>query len=160
MAVRLGDWQSQTSNICSTVTRHWSDRSAVSSYKTLSLPDLMSYLRSLALRIWTSCWRRKGSSGMDMWNAPMVQSREPLTYRFMESVGLGDPRWHGSSWQRGIAESGSAHDRHTWRSGMRCAMHAARQLPGRGCVCCPCTCMLIKNLMILWWFTEFIQYLV
>ena len=48
------------------------------------------------------------SNGMDMWNAPMVQSRQPLTYRLMESVGLGGPRWHGNSWQRGIAESGSS----------------------------------------------------
>ena len=24
------------------------------------------------------------------------------------------------------------HDRHTWRSGVRCAMHAASQLSGRG----------------------------
>ena len=31
-----------------------------------------------------------------------------LTYRLMESMGLGGPRWHGSSWQRGIAESGSS----------------------------------------------------
>ena len=30
--------------------------------------------------------------GMDMWNAPTVQSRQPLTYRLMESVGLGGPR--------------------------------------------------------------------
>ena len=42
-----------------------------------------------------------------MWNAPVVQLRQPVTYRLMESVGLGGPRWHGSSWQRGIAESGS-----------------------------------------------------
>ena len=26
---------------------------------------------------------------MDMWNTPMVQSRQPLKYRLMESVGLG-----------------------------------------------------------------------
>ena len=45
---------------------------------------------------------------MDMWNAPMVQSRQPLTYRLMESMSLGGLRWHGSSWQRGIAESGSS----------------------------------------------------
>ena len=43
-----------------------------------------------------------------LWNAAMVQSRQPVTYRLMESVGLGGPRWHGSSWQRGIAESGSS----------------------------------------------------
>ena len=30
--------------------------------------------------------------GMDMWNTPMVQSRQPLTYRWMESVGLGGPK--------------------------------------------------------------------
>ena len=65
-------------------------------------------LCGLALRIWTSFWRREDSDGMDMWNAPMVQSRQPLTYRLMESVGLGGPKWHGSSWQREIAESGSS----------------------------------------------------
>ena len=27
---------------------------------------------------------------MDMWNAPMVQSRQPFTYRLRENVGLGD----------------------------------------------------------------------
>ena len=43
-----------------------------------------------------------------MWNTPMVQSRQPLTYRLMESMGLGGPRWHGNSRQRGIAESGSS----------------------------------------------------
>ena len=43
-----------------------------------------------------------------MWNAPVVQSRQPLTYRLMESVGLGGPKWHGNSWQKGIAESGSS----------------------------------------------------
>ena len=76
----------------------------MSGRKTLSPPGPMS----LALRIWTSFWRREGSDGMDMWNAPTVQSRQPLTYRLMESVGLGGPRWHGSSWQRGIVESGNS----------------------------------------------------
>ena len=105
---RLGRWQSQTSSVCSEMTRQWSDRSAMSGRKTLSPPGPMSYLCGLALRIWTSFWRWEDSDGMDMWNAPMVQSRPPLTYRLMESVGLGGPRWHGSSWQRGIAESGSS----------------------------------------------------
>ena len=56
----------------------------------------------------TSFWRREDSDGMDMWNAPTVQSRQPLTYKLMESMGQGGPKWHGSSWQRGIAESGSS----------------------------------------------------
>ena len=102
LPVRCGHWQSKTSNVCCEMTGQWSDRSTMSSHKTLSPPDPMSYLCSFALRIWTSFWRREGSAGMDTWNAPMVQSRQPLTYRLMESMGLGGPRWHGSSWQRGI----------------------------------------------------------
>ena len=97
-----------TSSICSEMIGQWSDRSAMSDRKTLSPPGPMSYLCGLALRIWTSFWRKEDSDGMDMWNATMVQSRQPLTYRLMESVGLGGPRWHGNSWQRGIAESGSS----------------------------------------------------
>ena len=44
------------------------------------------------------------------------------------------------------------HDRDTWRSGVRSAMCAASQLPGRGPHCCgfgPYTCTLIKNLMMM-----------
>ena len=108
MPARLGHWQSRTSSVCNEMTEQWSDRSAMSGHKTLSPPGPMSYLCGLALRIWTSFWRREDSDGMDMWNAPMVQSRQPLTYRLMESVGLGGPKWHESSWQRGIAESGSS----------------------------------------------------
>ena len=108
MPARLGHWQSRTSSVCSKMTGQWSDRSAMSGRKTLSPPGPMSYLCGLALRIWTSFWRREDFDGMDMWNAPMVQSKQPLTYRLMESVGLGGPKWHGSSWQRGIAESGSS----------------------------------------------------
>ena len=33
---------------------------------------------------------RLGSAGRDTWNAPTVQSRQPLTYRLLESVGLGE----------------------------------------------------------------------
>ena len=107
MPARPGHWQNQTSNVCSRMTGQWSDRSAMSGHKT-SPPGPMNYLPGLALRIWTSFWRREGSAGMDMWNAPKVQSRQPFTYRLKESMGLGGPRWHGSSWQRGIAENGSS----------------------------------------------------
>ena len=102
MPARLGHWQSQISSVCSETTGQWSDRSAMSDRKTLSPPGPVSYLCGLALRIWTSFWRREDSDGMDMWNAPKVQSRQPLTYRLMESVGLGGSRWHGNSWQRGL----------------------------------------------------------
>ena len=63
---------------------------------------------------------------MDMWNAPMVQSRQPLTYSLKESVGLGGPR---TEWKLSAI---NPYDRHTWRSGVRSAMRAASQLPGRG----------------------------
>ena len=108
MPARLGHWQSRTSSVCSEMTGQWSDRSAMSGCKTLSPQGPIFYLCGLAFRIWTSFWRREDFDGMDMWNAPVVQSRQPLTYRLMESVGLGGPKWHGSSWQRGIAESGSS----------------------------------------------------
>ena len=108
MSVRLGHWQSQVSNVCRGMTGKWSHRSTTSSRKTLSPPGPMSYLRSLAFRIWTSFWWREESSGMDRWNAQTGQLRHPVTYRLIESVCLGSPRWHGSSWQRGIADSGSS----------------------------------------------------
>ena len=83
---------------------------------------------------WGSGPHSEGENALYMWNAPVMQSRQPLTYRLIESVGLGDPRWHGSGWQRGIAESGSS-----WLSifmidipGLRSAMRATRQLPERG----------------------------
>ena len=37
-----------------------------------------------------------------------IQINGLQTYRLMESMGLGGPRWLGSSWLRGIAESGSS----------------------------------------------------
>ena len=85
-----------------------SDRSAMINHKTLPPSGPLSYLHGSILKTWTSYWKREGSAGMDTWNAPTVQSRQPLTYMLMESVGLRGPRWLGSSWQRGISESGSS----------------------------------------------------
>ena len=90
------------------MTEQWSDRSAMLNHKTLPPSGQLSYLQGSALKTWTSYWKREGSTGMDTWNAPTVQSRQPLTYRLMESMGLGGPSWLGSSWHRGIAESGSS----------------------------------------------------
>ena len=66
MPVRLGYWQSQTSDVCSQMThvcsqmtKQWSDRLAMSSQKTLSPPDAMSYLQGLTMRIWTLFWKRR-----------------------------------------------------------------------------------------------------
>ena len=139
------------------MTEQWSDRSAMLNHKTLPPSGPLSYLRGSELKTWTSYWKKEGSAGMDMWNAPSVQSRQPLTYRLMESVGLGGPRWLGSSWQRGIAESGSSltaidpHDRDTWRSGVRSAMRAASQLPGRGPTVVDMAPIPARSSKIWWW---------
>ena len=48
------------------------------------------------------------TAGMDMWNAPMMQSRQPLTYRLMEKVWGWEAQDDMEAADRGIAESGSA----------------------------------------------------
>ena len=108
MPARIGHWQSQTSSVCSEMTGQWLDRSAMSECTTLTPPGPMSYLCSLALRIWTSFWSRENSDGMDMWNAPMVVKTAFDINRLMENMGLGGLRWHGNSWQRGTAERRSS----------------------------------------------------
>ena len=67
----------------------------------------MSYLHGLGLRIWTSFWRREGSAGMDIWNAPMVQSRQPFTG--WEKAWAWEPQDDREAADReGFAESGSS----------------------------------------------------
>ena len=141
--------------------RHGIFRDGMSDCKTLSQPGPMSYLCGLALRIWTSFWRREDADGMDMWNALMVQSRQPLTYRLMERVGLGGPKWHGNSWQRGIAESGSSRPSTlmidipgdlVWD--LPCVQQQASYLEGG-----PLVCTLIKNpIMILWYISRIVYF--
>ena len=62
----------------------------------------------------------------------MVQSRQPLTYRLMESMGLGGPKWTERACREWKLSAINPHDRCTWRSGVRSAMRAASQLSGRG----------------------------
>ena len=107
MPVRLGPWQCRTFNTYSRMTGQWSDRSAMSSHKTLLPLGRTSCMRSLASKTWTSSWRRKDSCDMDTFNDQKVPSSQPMKYRLKESGGLGGPRWPGSSWQRRITESGS-----------------------------------------------------
>ena len=136
--------------------RAWSDSSIMLNHKTLPTSGPLSYLHGLALKTWTSSWKREGSAGMDMCNAPTVQSRQPLTYTLLESVGLGGPRWLGSSWQRGIAESGSSQISTltietpgdlVWD--LPCIQQASYCNWAHCCGYCPCTCTLIKKLMMM-----------
>ena len=59
---------------------------------------------------WATWPHSEGEKALLVWTCGMLQwcSRQPVTYRLMESVGLRGPRWHGCSWQRGTAESGSS----------------------------------------------------
>ena len=86
--------------VCS-ITQDFSERKLPFIQETYLLSS--RYLCGLALRIWTSFWRREDFNGLDMWNAPVVQSRQPLTYRLMESMGLG-----------GLNKRPTGHDSLTW----------------------------------------------
>ena len=91
----------------------WNDRAMIRQICNVRRQDIVTtrsndLLVRLGIEDLDLILKEKDLDGMDMWNAPVVQSRQPLTYRLMESVGLGGPKWHGSSWQRGIAESGSS----------------------------------------------------
>ena len=87
---------------------------------------------------WGSGPHSEGEKALLVWTCGILQwcSQDSLTCRLMESLDLGGPRWHGSSWQRGCWEwklsAINPHDRYTWRSGVRSAMRAASQLSGRG----------------------------
>ena len=108
MPARLGHWQKPNLQCLQR-----NDRAMIRQICNVRSQDVVTIrsnelLARLGIEDLTSFWRREGSAGMDMLNAPMVQSRQPFSYRLRESVGLGGPRWHESSWQRGIAESGSS----------------------------------------------------
>ena len=156
MPARLGHWQSQTSSFWSEMTGQWSDRSAMSGCKTLSPPGPMSYLHGLALRIWTLFWRREGSDGMDMWNAPMVQSTA-FDIQVDEKRGPGRPKMTSKQLtERDCREwklsAINPHDRHTleiWCEICHVCSKPAIWKGAHWCRCCPCTCTLIKNLIMI-----------
>ena len=98
---------------------------------TLSPPGSMSYLCGLALRIWTSFWRR------ERWYGHVECSNGAVKTAFDKQVdGKRRPGRPKMTWKQ-LAERNcrdwklsviNPHDRHTWRSGVRSAMHAASQL--------------------------------
>ena len=107
MPARLGHWQSQTFSICSQMTGQWSDRSVKSGYKDIVTTRSNELLVQLGIEDLDLILKEKTpmvrTSGTLQWC-----SQDSLWHRLMKSVGLGGPRWHGSSWQRGIAESGNS----------------------------------------------------
>ena len=114
--------------------------------KTLSPPDPMSHLRGLVLRIWTSFWRREGSAGIDLWNAPMVQSTA-FDIQGDGKSGHGRKQLTERDCREWKLSAVDPYDRHTWRSVVRSAIRAASQLLEGAylCGCYRCTCTLIRN---------------
>ena len=100
-------------------------------------------------------WRSGPHSGE---KTPLVWTRGTLQWCSQDSF------WHTGWWKAWAWEAKNDMEaerdcrvwklsaRYTWRSGVRSAMRAASQLPGRGaywCGCCPCTCTLITNSMMM-----------
>ena len=58
---------------------------------------------------WGSGFHPEGEKASLVWTRGTLQPCSKTACDIAcESLGLGGPRWHGSSWQRGIAESGSS----------------------------------------------------
>ena len=90
MPVRLGYWQSQTSNVCSKMTGQWSDRSAMSSRKTLS--------HQLQ---WATCmaWHWGSGPHSEGEKAPLVWSCGTLPLCSQDSI------WHTGWWKAWALEA-------------------------------------------------------
>ena len=136
MPVRLDHWQTHTSN-----RMQRNDRAMIRQICNVKPQDIVTtrsnelLVRPVIEDLDLILIRREGIPYMDMWNASKVQSRQPLTYRLMKSRSLGSPKmtWKQLT-KRDCREwklsAINLHD--TWRSGVRSAMRAASQLPGRG----------------------------
>ena len=103
---------------------------------TVSSSELLT---KLELEDLTSFWEKEGFARLDMWNVLVVQSEQHVIYRLYNIGQL----WQGRSkltwkkltendccvWKLTIVDP---QEMSTWRSGVRSAMSAAKQWPGRG----------------------------
>ena len=138
-----------TSNVCSGMTGQWSDRSAMSSCKTLSPPGSMSY--------WGSGPHSEGegSAGIDMSKSPMVQSTA-FDIQADGKLGPGRPKM---AWKQLIereCREGKLSAIPSWETYLEvwCEIcHACSKLATwqgtHWCGCWPCTYTLIKNPMMM-----------
>ena len=128
--VRLDHWQNQTSNFCRGMTGQWSDRIVTTRSSELLVPlgieDLVLILKKRRL-----CWY----GYVECSNGAV---RTAFVIQVDRKRGPGKPKM---TWKQLIERDCreqwklsaiDPHDRHTWRSGVRSAIHAASQLPERG----------------------------
>ena len=129
MQVRLDHWQSQ-----SQMTGQWSDRSAMSSRKIfttrsnellarLGIEDLDLILKERRLCSYGHVEHSNGAV-KTAFDIQVDGKRRPERPKMTQKMTQRDCR----EWMLSAIDP---HDRHTWRSGVRSAMHAANQLPGR-----------------------------
>ena len=144
--VRLGHWQSQTSNICSEMTGQWSDRSAMSSHKTLSPPDPVSYLCGLAFILKKGRLRWYGHVERSNWAVKIASDMQ-----VDRKHGPGRPKMTWKQLTQRIAESGSSRLSTLMIEICHACNKPATWKGVYWCGCCPCTCMLIKNPMMIQW---------
>ena len=69
---------------------------------------------------------------MGMWNVLVVQSEQHVIYRLMAGEGQGGKKLMEKDCCEWKLMTVDPQERSTWRSGVRSAMPAASQLPGRG----------------------------
>ena len=138
------------------MTEQWSDRSAMLDHKTLPTSGPLSYLHGSALKTRTSSWKRE---------APLVWTHGMLQRCSQDSLWHTDC-WKGWAWE--AQDDLEAADREGLQraealsyqpSGWRhmeiwCEICHACSKPvtwmgAHCCGYCPCTCMLIKNLMMI-----------
>ena len=101
----------------------WNDRAMIrqTDLQTLSPSGPMSYLRGLALRIWTSFWRREGSAGMDVESSNGAVKACDIQVDRKPGPGRPKMTWKQLT-ERDCREwklsAINPHDRYTWRSGV------------------------------------------
>ena len=137
MPVRLGYCQSQTSNICSEMTRQWPDRSAMSKPQDIVTTRSNELLAQLGIDDVDLILKERRLC----WYGHMERSNGAVKTAFDQQVdgkrGPGRPKmkWKQLTerdyreWKLSVIDH---HDGHSWRSGVRTAIHTASQLPGRG----------------------------
>ena len=125
----------------------------MSGHKTLSPPGPMSYLCGLALRIWTSFWRRLRWYGHVERSSGAIKTAFDIQVDGKRGPGRSKMTWKQLT-ERNCREwklsAINPHDRRTWCEICHACSKPAVWKGAHWCGCCPCTCTLIKNPIILW----------
>ena len=139
----------------------WNDRAIVRQICSINPEDVArvrssELLSKLELEDLDLIWEREGFPGLGMWSVLVVQSEQHVIYRLMAGGGQGGPGLHGRNWGRETAVSGSSRQL-TLKKGapgdqvwdLLCVQLASYLERGPLMWMMPCTCTLIKNLIMM-----------